>query len=116
MAITLAVFVAAQVAMPLLVRPNLIAPVQSTFEITGSSIDQFVFSADGLVVRGTPRDGGGAWMLSSHIVDASGNEVDSAHRAKAPHVGALVVRRQRPVLSRAQRLASGSRAQRRAVD
>jgi len=83
MAITLAVFVAAQVAMPLLVRPNLIPPVQSTFEITGSNIDQFVFSPDGLLVRGKPHDEGGAWMLSSHIVDASGNEANAIPVSKS---------------------------------
>ena len=39
MAITLAVFVAVQIAMPLLVRPHLIAPVRSTFELTPSNLD-----------------------------------------------------------------------------
>jgi hypothetical protein len=77
MAITLAVFVAAQVAMPLLVRPNLIEPVQSTFELTGSNIDQFVFSPEGLLVRAQPPETSGAWMLSAHIVDASGDKVDA---------------------------------------
>jgi hypothetical protein len=77
MAITLAVFVAAQVAMPLLVRPNLITPVQATFEVTGANVDQFVFSPDGLLVSASPPDTDGAWMISSNLVDASGNTVDA---------------------------------------
>jgi hypothetical protein len=83
MAITLAVFIAAQVAMPLLVRPHLIAPLKSTFEVTGANVDQFVFGPDGLMVSGQPPDTDGAWMLSTHIVDASGNAVDAIPVSKS---------------------------------
>ena len=41
MAITLAVFVAVQFAMPLLVRPHLVPPTRSTIEITESNLDDF---------------------------------------------------------------------------
>jgi hypothetical protein len=84
MAITLAVFVAVQIAMPLLVRPHLIAPSRSTIEITASNLDG---------LRGPPpADNGpieailrapearafaGAWVLSSQAVDASGHAVAS---------------------------------------
>jgi ABC-2 family transporter protein len=75
MAITLAVFVAAQIAMPLLVRPHLLPPTHSTVEITESSLDTFNVRGDTVVVSvsGNLPD---AWVLSSHSVDASGHAVD----------------------------------------
>jgi hypothetical protein len=74
MAITLAVFVAVQIAMPQLVRPHLIPPNRATIEITGSNINKFVFGPDGLEVSATLPDTG-AWVLSTHTVDASGHAV-----------------------------------------
>jgi hypothetical protein len=82
MAITLAGFVVVQIAMPLLVRPHLIAPTRSTIEITAASLDG---------LRGRPGNGPlqvilrapdtaaymGAWVLSSQAVDASGHAVGS---------------------------------------
>lgn len=82
MAITLAVFVAVQIAMPLLVRPHLIPPKHATIEIT-------VANLDGL--RGRPGTGpteailrtpdagayAGAWVLSGQAVDASGHAIDT---------------------------------------
>jgi hypothetical protein len=76
MAITLAVFVAVQVAMPQLVRPHLIAPVVSTIDPTPSSLNMFSFGPDGLQIRATLPDDTGAWVLSSQTVDASGHPVD----------------------------------------
>jgi hypothetical protein len=76
MAITLAVFVAVQVAMPQLVRPHLIAPTRSTVEITPSILTMFAFGPNGLKVQATSPDTGG-WVLSSHTVDASGHTVDT---------------------------------------
>jgi hypothetical protein len=75
MAITLAVFVAAQVAMPQLVRPHLIPPVVSTIDPTPSSLNMFSFGPDGLQIRATLPDDTGAWVLSSRTVDASGRTV-----------------------------------------
>jgi hypothetical protein len=75
MAITLAVFVAVQLAMPQLVRPNLIAPVRSTIEFTPSRLTMFAFGPDGLEVDVTLRDRG-AWTLSSQTVDGSGRAVE----------------------------------------
>jgi hypothetical protein len=68
MAITLAVFVAVQLAMPLLVRPHLLPPMRSTIEITESNVQDFMSGApptsgrgrDGPVrvtVKGPPRHG-----------------------------------------------------------
>jgi hypothetical protein len=77
MAITLAVFVAVQFAMPLLVRPHLLPPTRSTIQITESNLEDFNFGADrGLRVSAKVADTG-AWVLSSHTVDASGHTVDT---------------------------------------
>jgi hypothetical protein len=80
MAITLAAFVAVQIAMPLLVRPHLITPVRSTIEITEASLDGLAGSPGGdrlqLILK-APDAGAytGAWVLSSQGVDASGHPV-----------------------------------------
>jgi ABC-type transport system involved in multi-copper enzyme maturation permease subunit len=76
MAITLAVFVAVQIAVPLMVRPHLLSPTRSTIEITPSNVTGFVTGPDGLEAsaKAAPDDG---WVLSSHIVDPSGHAVDS---------------------------------------
>lgn len=76
MAFTLAVFVAVQLAMPLLVRPHLIPPTRSTIEITASNLENFQMGPDRRIqVSAKPPDTG-AWLLSSHTVDASGHAVD----------------------------------------
>jgi hypothetical protein len=82
MAITLAVFVAVQIAMPQLVRPHLIAPTRSTIEITKASFDGLSAPRGGgspRVILKAPDTGTftGAWVLSSQAVDASGHAVDS---------------------------------------
>jgi hypothetical protein len=81
MAITLAVFVCVQIAMPLLVRPNLVAPIRSTIEITEASLDGVAAPRGGGPIRmmtKAPATGAftGAWILSSQVVDASGRNVD----------------------------------------
>ncbi|WP_248965682.1 ABC transporter permease [Sphaerisporangium perillae] len=76
MAITLAVFVAVQIAMPLLVRPHLLPLTRSTTEITASNVDGVTAPANGTtIVRVTAADNTGGWLLSSHTVDASGHAV-----------------------------------------
>ena len=76
MAITLAVFVALQLAMPLLVRPHLLPPTRSTIQITDSNLENFSMGPDRRIrVSAKPADTG-AWVLSSHTVDASGHAVD----------------------------------------
>jgi len=82
MAITLAVFVAVQIAMPLLVRPHLIPPTRSTIEITESSLDNIGMPPGNDPIRAwlkAPDTGvyTGAWVLSSQAVDASGDAVAS---------------------------------------
>jgi ABC-type transport system involved in multi-copper enzyme maturation permease subunit len=77
MAITLAVFVAVQFAMPLLVRPHLAPPTRSTVQITESNLEDFSFSPDGRIRVSAKAADTGAWVLSSHTVDASGHAVDT---------------------------------------
>lgn len=83
MAITLALFVAVQIAMPLLVRPYLIPPTRSTIEITESSLDGIGMTRDrNAPIRAwvrAPETGAyaGAWFLSSQAVDASGDDVET---------------------------------------
>jgi hypothetical protein len=88
MAITLAVFVALQVAMPQLVRAHLIPPVRSTVDITPAQLTMFAFGPDGLIVKATSPDAE-AWVLSSHTVDASGRAVDRipSHPSLSPTSG-----------------------------
>jgi hypothetical protein len=82
MAITLAVFVAVQIAMPLLVRPHLIAPTHSTIDITASSLDGLRARPGGgpiHVLLRAPDTGAykGAWVLSSQALAPSGHAVDT---------------------------------------
>jgi hypothetical protein len=82
MAITLVVFIAVQAAMPLLVRPHLASPVQSTIEITTSNIDGLSLPQNGngsirVLARARVPSDTDAWVLSSQTVDASGHAVDT---------------------------------------
>lgn len=78
MGITLAVFVAVQLAMPTLVRPYLLPPTRSTVEISPSILDGFSSSRDGGPIRVEFKaPDPGAWLLSSKTIDASGNAVDT---------------------------------------
>ncbi|GII78948.1 transporter [Sphaerisporangium rufum] len=77
MALTLAVFAAVQIAMPLLVRPHLMAPVTSTFEIGPANVEGISVDRDG---GGTPRirlksvtpGHPGSWVLANGILDPAG--------------------------------------------
>jgi hypothetical protein len=88
MAITLAVFAAFQVAMPLWIRPHLFPPDRTI--TTFSSISDIQFQTS---TRPGPRDGTftfaagglssqpGAWVLSSGAVNAAGNPVSTVPAA-----------------------------------
>jgi ABC-type transport system involved in multi-copper enzyme maturation permease subunit len=84
MAITLAVFVAVQFAMPLLVRPHLAPPTRSTVQITESNLEDFSFGPDRPIRVSAKAADTGAWVLSSHTVDASGHAVDSIPPSPSP--------------------------------
>ena len=69
MALTLAIFAAAQIAMPLGVRPHLIPPDRTIATI--ESVDLDFGSLTATVVPGRP----GAWILSSGTINAAGQPV-----------------------------------------
>jgi hypothetical protein len=63
MAITLAAFVAVQVAMPLLVRPHLLPPTRATVEITTSNLDGLQAGPNGPMRVLAKASAAGAWLL-----------------------------------------------------
>ncbi|WP_449062401.1 ABC transporter permease [Planomonospora algeriensis] len=85
MALTLAVFVAVQLAMPLLVRPHLMPPVAGTFELGQANVDGFGINQDQgeggtvqIFLRTSAVPGhAGAWVLSSELVDPSGRALST---------------------------------------
>ncbi|GGL30203.1 ABC transporter permease [Planomonospora parontospora] len=78
MALTLVVFAAVQLAMPLLVRPHLIPPVTSTFELGRENVDGFGINRDGTFdvrIQAAIPGHTGAWVLSSELVDPAGRTI-----------------------------------------
>ena len=71
MAVTLAIFAAAQLAMPLWVRPHLIPPDHTVATIESADLDFGNLTAT--VVPGRP----GAWILSSGAINAAGQTVST---------------------------------------
>jgi len=82
MAITLTVFAALQVAMPLLLRPHLVPAQHSTFRIDpASNVDFMARTPDGplnLTLKAQVPTDAGAWVLSQRLVNGSGRTVDGA--------------------------------------
>jgi hypothetical protein len=85
MAVTLAVFAALQVAMPLWVRPNLAPPDRTVRPVTslGAALPSetgaggTIFTLFALSIPGQP----GAWLLSSGPVNAAGQPVSTTPAA-----------------------------------
>ncbi|GAA0965858.1 transporter [Acrocarpospora macrocephala] len=80
MALTLAAFVAVQLAMPLLVRPHLMPPVTSTFELSHVNGGGFHVQGEGggpVLISMQPGVPGhaGAWVLASDLLDPSGRTI-----------------------------------------
>lgn len=79
MALTLAVFAAIQLAMPLLVRPHLMPPVTSTFELSEANVDGLSVSREGgsphVLLKSAVPGHAGAWVLTSNLVDPSGRTI-----------------------------------------
>jgi hypothetical protein len=71
MAVTLAIFAAAQVAMPLAVRPHLIPPDRTIATIESAQLNFGSLAAT--VVAGQP----GSWILSSRAINADGQPVST---------------------------------------
>ncbi len=90
MAVTLAIFVALQVAMPLWVRPNLAPPDRTVIPVTSQGVSGpsqtgpggDIFSLYAESISGQP----GAWLLSSGPVNAAG-QATSATPAACASVG-----------------------------
>ncbi|MFC4587585.1 ABC transporter permease [Sphaerisporangium corydalis] len=76
MAVTLALFTAVQVAMPLLVRPHLLPPVRTLSEITALDVEGIGTPEDRSVLVRVQVSGTDRWILSSRTVDASGHTVE----------------------------------------
>jgi hypothetical protein len=73
MAVTLAVFVAVQLAMPLVVRPHVVPPVSETVAITPTNLAKFgVNGAENRVEELRVAAPAGAWVLGNETVDAEG--------------------------------------------
>jgi hypothetical protein len=74
MAITLAVFAAVQVVVPVWVRPHLLTPVRATTALSIGSIDMIGTTKDGtsLLVGAAAPSIPGAWIYSSPVVNAAG--------------------------------------------
>jgi ABC-2 family transporter protein len=77
MAITLAIFAAAQLAMPLWVRPHLVPPSHTTAGIAAADLAYGSLTAD--VVPGSPS----AWILSSQALNPAGQPVTTIPAACA---------------------------------
>ncbi|MDA0635529.1 ABC transporter permease [Nonomuraea sp. MCN248] len=80
MALTLALFAVVQLAMPLLVRPHLMPPVTSTFELGEANVGGIGVERDEgqtlhIVLKQAVPGHPGAWVLSSELVDPSGRAV-----------------------------------------
>ncbi|MFI0483941.1 ABC transporter permease [Actinomadura sp. 9N215] len=77
MSITLVVFIAVQVAMPIFVRPHLVPPETRTIEITADNpVDMMLdHRPSGARMQVKVSAERGAWTLTNETVDASGNKV-----------------------------------------
>lgn len=75
MAVTLVVFAAVMVAVPLLVRPYLLPPVEETIAIEPSSIMGIKGNENGVIEEIVFPKPAGAWMLANETVDSAGTAV-----------------------------------------
>ena len=75
MAVTLVAFTAVMFAVPLLVRPYLLPPVEETITIEPSAIMGIKGNANGEIEEIVFPKPAGAWMLANETVDSSGTAV-----------------------------------------
>ncbi|MEV4566063.1 ABC transporter permease [Nonomuraea sp. NPDC049419] len=80
MALTLAIFAALQIAMPLVVRPHLMPTVTGTFELSQANVDGVGMNRDKggqieISLNAAVPGHAGAWVLSSELVDPSGRAI-----------------------------------------
>jgi ABC-2 family transporter protein len=77
MAITLAIFAAAQVAMPMLVRPHLIPPDHTVAKISYAAGQPGVGLDYGNLTAVAVPSQPGAWLLSSGLINAAGQPIST---------------------------------------
>jgi hypothetical protein len=77
MAITLAVFAAVQVVMPLWIRPHLITPVHATSPLNIATLQETGVTGNGRLQVVEPPNVSGAWVYSSQIVTPAGRLASS---------------------------------------
>ncbi|MGH3243486.1 MAG: ABC transporter permease subunit [Spirillospora sp.] len=84
MAVTLAVFAAVQIAMPLFVRPHLVPTEHGTVQITADNHgDMMIDHQSGATRMRVEVDAErGAWTLTNQTIDASGNTVKEIEISK----------------------------------
>lgn len=75
MAVTLVAFAAVMVAVPFLVRPYILPPLQATVAITESNIHQIRGNEQAVIEAVTVREPAGSWGLTNETVDPAGNAV-----------------------------------------
>jgi ABC-type transport system involved in multi-copper enzyme maturation permease subunit len=76
MAVTLGVFIAVQLAMPLAVRPHVVPPVSETVTITPTNLAKFgVNGGENQIDKLRVAEPSGAWVLSNDTVDSGGRTV-----------------------------------------
>jgi hypothetical protein len=75
MALTLAVYVFVQVAVPLWVRPHLVPPTTTTVLISQDTLDGIMSDGSGPFVITTHTKNPGDWVLTNQTVDAHGDAV-----------------------------------------
>jgi hypothetical protein len=73
MAITLAVFAAVQIVMPLWIRPHLVAPVHAASAFNAANITEISSSNDGSMTVMTAVNLPGAWVLSNQTLTRAGH-------------------------------------------
>jgi hypothetical protein len=73
MAITLAVFAAIQIAMPLAIRPHLMTPDRVTTALDVSAIDELSIGTSSFQVGAGSPDLPGAWVYSTQVINAAGS-------------------------------------------
>ena len=72
MAVTLVIFAAVQFAVPVWVRPHLIAPVQTTSALSMGTVVEMGYGDDGNLIVQTQPVIPDAWVLSNQIVTPAG--------------------------------------------
>lgn len=75
MAVTLVVFVGVMVAVPFLVRPHLLPPVEETVAITSENVVQIRGNGQAVIESIGVEEPAGAWVLTNETVDPAGNVV-----------------------------------------